>query len=579
MPVNRNALIRYKTLDKCLQNRYRKWTLEDLIEACSDALYDYEGIDKGVSKRTVQADIQMMRSDKLGYNAPIIVQEKRYYAYEDPNYSITNIPLTDQDLGHLTEAVEFMKQFKGFSHFQELDGMVQKLEDHIYSQKTDSQPVIDFEKNDSLKGLQFLDVIYKAIINRKVIEVTYKSFKARQENTFDFHPSLLKEYRNRWFVIGIRKQGEGILNLALDRIVNIELSNTYYRESPEFDPERYFKNVIGVSVSTGLEPQEVLIHVSKFHAPYVLTKPLHHSQEMVSKDQTGITISLQLQHNFELEREILGFGDGMKVIAPERLKRNIMERIRDAADRYDSELSERGLKMVKNKLEHRGFGILNNIYTKKEMRKMKSLLDQALNEGGKKVFAKRTLLEAVPGLEKILFNDNLIQIVHHIDPDAFLSKSTYFDKPQQANWAVSWHQDQTIHVKKKAEVKGYKGWTSKDDIISVCPPEDVMQNTFAIRIHLDDTTEKNGALRVIAGTQNKRLKDSEIQLIAANSEAITCEVVAGGIHLLRPLILHASSKSKSQKRRRVIHLEFTSAKLPKELGWREKVSLSKGKKG
>ncbi|MEL6626561.1 MAG: hypothetical protein AAFQ92_13605, partial [Bacteroidota bacterium] len=133
MPTNRNALIRYKTIDKCLQNRYRKWTLEDLIEACSEALYEYEGIDKGVSRRTVQADIQMMRSDKLGYNAPIIVLDKKYYTYEDPHFSITNIPLSEQDLSKLHETIEFMRQFRGFSHFKELDGMVQKLEDHIYA--------------------------------------------------------------------------------------------------------------------------------------------------------------------------------------------------------------------------------------------------------------------------------------------------------------------------------------------------------------------------------------------------------------------------------------------------------------
>ena len=83
MPVNRNALIRYTTIDKCLQNYYRNWTLDDLIEACSEALYEYEGIRKGVSRRTVQADIQFMRSDKLGYNAPIIVIDKKYYTYED----------------------------------------------------------------------------------------------------------------------------------------------------------------------------------------------------------------------------------------------------------------------------------------------------------------------------------------------------------------------------------------------------------------------------------------------------------------------------------------------------------------
>lgn len=206
MPVNRNALIRYKTIDKCLQNKYRQWTLDDLIEACSDALYDFEGIDKGISKRTVQADIQMMRSDKLGYNAPIIVKDRKYYTYENPDYSITNIPLTEEDLSMLSESVEFMKQFQGFSHFQELNGMVQKLEDHIYAQKTHSKPVIDFEKNDNLKGLDFLDTIYKAIVEKKAISITYQSFKARTSNTFDFHPYLLKEYRNRWFAIGCKKK-------------------------------------------------------------------------------------------------------------------------------------------------------------------------------------------------------------------------------------------------------------------------------------------------------------------------------------------------------------------------------------
>ena len=94
MPANRNALIRYKTIDNCLRNPYRRWTLEDLMDACSDALYEYEGIDKGISKRTVQMDIQMMRSEKLGYNAPIVVYENKYYKYEDPEYSITQTPVS-----------------------------------------------------------------------------------------------------------------------------------------------------------------------------------------------------------------------------------------------------------------------------------------------------------------------------------------------------------------------------------------------------------------------------------------------------------------------------------------------------
>ena len=110
MPANRNALIRYKTIDNCLRNPYRRWTLEDLVDACSDALYEYEGIDKGISKRTVQMDIQMMRSEKLGYNAPIVVYENKYYKYEDPEYSITQTPLNEQDLKTMSEAVEVLRQ-------------------------------------------------------------------------------------------------------------------------------------------------------------------------------------------------------------------------------------------------------------------------------------------------------------------------------------------------------------------------------------------------------------------------------------------------------------------------------------
>ena len=108
MPANKNALIRYKTIDRCLRNRYRRWTIEDLVDACSDALYDMEGISKGISLRTVQGDIQMMRSDKLGYNAPIEVYDQRYYRYADPQYSITDMPLSEDDFLLIKRAVDLL---------------------------------------------------------------------------------------------------------------------------------------------------------------------------------------------------------------------------------------------------------------------------------------------------------------------------------------------------------------------------------------------------------------------------------------------------------------------------------------
>lgn len=110
MPANKNALIRYKTIDRCLRNRFRLWTIDDLTEACSAALREMEGVTKGVSVRTVQGDLQMMRSDKLGYNAPIEVFDRVYYQYADPDYSINGMPLTEEDCRLLRQAVEMLDE-------------------------------------------------------------------------------------------------------------------------------------------------------------------------------------------------------------------------------------------------------------------------------------------------------------------------------------------------------------------------------------------------------------------------------------------------------------------------------------
>ena len=118
MPVNKNALLRYKIIDRSLRNRYRRWTKEDLVDAVSDALYDMEGIRKGISLRTVQADIQMMRSDKLGYNAPIEVYDQKFYRYADPNYSITELPLTNEDVRLIDKAVDLLAKAEGQSELQ-----------------------------------------------------------------------------------------------------------------------------------------------------------------------------------------------------------------------------------------------------------------------------------------------------------------------------------------------------------------------------------------------------------------------------------------------------------------------------
>ncbi len=336
MPINKLALIRYKTIDACLQNRFRKWTLEDLMEACSDAIYEYEGITNGVSKRTIQLDIQNMRSEKLGYNAPIVVMDKKFYYYEDKNYSITNSPLTQQDLGTLNEVLDVLKQFKGFGYFQELNGMVTRLEDKLYKQQHKGKSYIDFEKNELLKGLKHIDPLHKAIINKKTIEITYQSFKAKLPQIIVFYPFMLKEYRNRWFVLGANKKGKAIMILALDRIEQFkELSLEKYHK-PDFDVSTYFDDVIGVSKMPNQTPQTVVLKMVKEHAPYIITKPIHPSQKILKEDTDGTIFSIDVIWNFELEKEILGFGEQIKILSPKRLSGKIQSRLKQTLNKYQN---------------------------------------------------------------------------------------------------------------------------------------------------------------------------------------------------------------------------------------------------
>ncbi len=339
MPVNRNALVRYRTIDKCLQNRRRKWTIENLIDACNDALYEYEGVDTTISLRTIRLDLTAMRSDSLGYSAPIIVTEKKYYTYADAEYSISNSPLTAQDLDILQEVSHLLRQFKGFSHFNEVSEMVNKLEDKIYSEQNQQASVIDFEKNELLTGIEWLDVLYKAIVNKTTLLITYQSFKARQANDITLYPYLLKEYRNRWFVLGMKKQGKEIITLALDRIqiITIQDKELFVRHK-NFEPHSYFNDIIGVTRNAAERPTTIIFWASSFHAPYIKTKPLHPSQKIVEEVKSGTHFSIEVIPNFEMERELIGFGEGIKILSPNNLIRQVKRKVRLMNELYQTEL-------------------------------------------------------------------------------------------------------------------------------------------------------------------------------------------------------------------------------------------------
>ncbi len=226
-----------------------------------------------------------------------------------------------------------------------------------------------------------------------------------------------------------------------------------------------------------------------------------------------------------------------------------------------------------NELNHQGFRILNDVYSANQTSIIKEELQRYFAKSNETPFGKRRLLLDIPALIPLLFTNELVNLVKSIDRKAFLTKAIYFDKPEGANWYVTWHQDVPINVTTKVEMDGYAGWTQKQDVVSVRPPIEISKNIFTIRIHLDDTTAQNGALSVIPASHTKRLLSNEINDLVNSVESIPCEVRTGGVHLMKPLLLHSSSKSKQQTPRRVIHLEFASLALPSGLDWLERLDL------
>ena len=178
-------------------------------------------------------------------------------------------------------------------------------------------------------------------------------------------------------------------------------------------------------------------------------------------------------------------------------------------------------------------------------------------------------MKEVPDVKRVVFNDKLKHLINSIFGDGyFLVKSIYFDKPEQSNWFVAWRQDLTISVDKKAELSGYTSWTNKHKQFAVQPPLEILEDNFTIRIHLDDTSADNGALKVLPESHLKNIYRPENIDWSIESETI-CDVKRGGAMIMRPLLMHASDRTANEQKRRVIHIEFSRAALPGEIKWSE----------
>jgi len=237
------------------------------------------------------------------------------------------------------------------------------------------------------------------------------------------------------------------------------------------------------------------------------------------------------------------------------------------------------MKEIRNELQENGFAILPKIYSADEIDQLLSILDQiesdkATFRKSADLFAIRQFLKEIPSTKAIIFNDQLKGVIHSIfGTDYFIVKSIYFDKPEQSNWFVAYHQDLTISVDQKIPLENFGPWTVKQDQFAVQPPIDILESNFTIRIHLDDTDENNGALKVIPKSHSKGIYRAA-NIDWENEVEVSCNVKKGGIMIMKPLLWHSSAKTTNNQKRRVIHVEFANKELPQPLQWSEKDLLS-----
>jgi predicted DNA-binding transcriptional regulator YafY len=321
--VNKDALLRYRIINNCLLNGKVK-TKEELIKAIQDT------IGREISDRTFAADIKAMREDEeLGYLAPIVFdKEVKAYRYGDHKYSIDKIPISAEEIDALSFAASVFEQYKRIELFEKFSGAVDKLVDLVKIRRNATTEQLDqfieFENAPLVKGTDFLEPIIAAIKAKNILQIEYQSFNRTAPKRHKIHPYYLKEYRNRWYLIGYDEEKSAILTLGLERIAAMTADKKITFEKQSFNAHTYFRNTLGVSVHNEHSiPEEIIIRFTPQQAMYLKTQPMHHSQEIVSENDQECIMRYLLCANYELKSYLLSLGTGCEVLQPANLRQSI----------------------------------------------------------------------------------------------------------------------------------------------------------------------------------------------------------------------------------------------------------------
>jgi len=332
MPKNKDALVRYRIINRCLID-YRYVTMEKLLTVC------YDTFDQEVSRRTLEKDIHDMRFDaSLGYFAPIRHDRLRgAYFYDDLDYSIDKISLDYEDLKALSFASALLDQYRSISLFSSFSGAVQKIINTMkINRLLENYPdrsCVGFEDFPVIQGQEHLSPILDAILHRKVLHIKHQRFDTDEIRQHTVHPYYLKEYRNRWYLVGFQSENQRIQTFGIERIKSVFIEEGEQFINTGFNPESYYQHAIGVIVSEE-EPVDIVLKFTAKQGMYVLTQPVHESQAIAERTKDSLTIRLRLVPAYELIAMILGWGADVEVLEPEWLREKVKDVLNASLGQY-----------------------------------------------------------------------------------------------------------------------------------------------------------------------------------------------------------------------------------------------------
>lgn len=322
MPATKEQLRRLMELDRFFQ-KGKQWKASELLHKLADEA------DIQIGDRTLKDDLAYLNTESGGILGNQKIGREWFWSYNDPTYSHFKKSLLPTEFSNIRKMVTVFKEWGDLPFWQEIEVMLTHFETRFVFDNRPNRKLIEFQRPISTVGEQWLKVLYEYIDKKVTIQIFYQSLRSGRNVQVDIHPLLLKEYNNRWWLIGWT--GKQISNIALESIFSLEESQTIFTSLPDFDPNTYFENVLGVTVNSG-SVQTIRLKVATDSVNYLRTKQIHSSQN--EENVEGTEITLRLIPNFELQQAILQYGNKIEVMEPESLRKTIGDTLKDGAKIY-----------------------------------------------------------------------------------------------------------------------------------------------------------------------------------------------------------------------------------------------------